>query len=200
MCKCSWLNVKVHCVSATPLKRETAFCSSPDSTPTAVRGRGWNLKHLFAAGAREEPAAPEGICGASKPAGGSPALPWWTIQCKTVRNVSFHTRSLTLMQQNKVLQFTVHKPSVTKQESQLKTQGNARPPLNTKNAALLWSPDIIVNRKYWLSCCWRHLQDLKTSLLKAYTLFFLPNKKAARGLVQNTCCHRYHTRRQDVDF
>lgn len=100
MCKYSWLNVCAHCDSVTPLKRETAFCSSPDSTPTDPRsGTGLEPK-------TEQPAAPDGIYGASKPAGGFPALPRWSIKCKTVRKVSFHTCSPALTQQNKVLQFT----------------------------------------------------------------------------------------------
>lgn len=202
MCKCSWLDVNAHCVSATGCTRVKKAAAAPlPPLRSPGQGRGWSLNHLSAAGARDEPAAPEGICGAPNPGGGSPARPWWTIQCKTARKVSFRPGSLTLMQQNKVLQLAGEKTSVTKQESQLKTQGNARPPLKRRGwcnpAVITWRP---CNQEVLIKLLLLTFTGLKNITFKGSFSPFLPNKKAARGLVQETCPHRHHTRRQGVFF
>lgn len=113
------------------------------------------------------------------------------------KKVSFHPGCLTLMQQNKVLQLAGQKTSVTKQESQLKTQ-DARPPLERKGrcspAVITWRQEVLI--KLLLET----FTGLKNITFKGSFSLFLPNKKAARSLVQETCPHRHHTRRQGGFF
>lgn len=102
------------------------------------------------------------------------------------------------MQQNKVLQLAGEKTSVTKQESQLKTQGDARPPLKRKGrcspAVITWRQEVLIELLL------ETFTGLKNNTFKGSFSLFLPNKKAARSLVQETCPHRHHTRRQGVFF